>query len=640
MAKERIKYRSIGVRGFTAGDLQLSYADVQAKASMFDNINKKIDSIQQFALEQYAQDKAQEGIVYGAENAPNVEEFLKANAEDRESLLPGNKSTTFGKSARNTALSILSNQVLISSSQQFAKAEMEATKNNTSPEEYLTQLNEIIEGSTEALMDVSPEAAIKLNAQLSTKANTYYLSYSDRMIKEWNLRDQAASVGFITQSIEDVSKLIKGPNTYKDQNGEDQDLTIDMKFNIGRLNLETFLLEKNFKSDKVKTYLDLYDKAVLAAKSDFILGMTNMESFNNKEILFYHEVENGTFFGASKEVTNEMDVETNNELLIAKEIWDNASETERTKILGDLNAKISQLDGIRKIENDIVQSKSDEILLRSEVGIIKALKAGNLVEAGNFLAIIETLDASKFLTYSEMMGFDKDKIGSTTPGLVAFLEKEIFYRRISADKIFSYVGGQETIDFNNDGVMDVLSLTDAVTLSEKWATSQEADVQDAIKIAAAKILKSREPEMVAASNAYNDRLDLQLYNNVVAQLISNKLQNKDFNALTEVNRLIDETKSNALQQDLNSAFSSMEKYSEYLTERTVRINDADVTLPNFSPDLPVSDLRKWYKFIKAQEQFATIKKKQIALPSITDYAAIELLIKEIIDIKGQIDGSK
>ena len=36
-----------------------------------------------------------------------------------------------------------------------------------------------------------------------------------------------------------------------------------------------------------------------------------MESFNNKEILFYHEVENGTFFGASKEVTNEMDVETN-----------------------------------------------------------------------------------------------------------------------------------------------------------------------------------------------------------------------------------------------------------------------------------------------------------------------------------------
>lgn len=640
MAKERIKYRPIGVRGFTAGDLQLSLADVQAKASMFDNINKKLDSIQQFALEQYGEDKAQEGMVYGAENAPSVSEFLNANAEDRESLLPGNKSTTYGKSARNTALSILSNQVLITSSQQFAKAEVEATKNNTSPEEYLSQLNDIIEGSTEALMDVSPDAAIKLNAQLSTKANTYYLSYSDRMIKEWNIRDQANSVGFITQSIDEVAKLIRGPNTYTDQTGDEQDLSIDMKFNIGRVNLENFLLEKNFKADKIKTYLEKYDTAVLAAKSDFILGMTNMDDFNGKELLFYHEVENGTFFGASKEVTNDMDVETNNELLLAKEIWDNSSETERSKILGDITAKITQLNNIKTIEEDIVKSATENALLKSEVGLIKALKSGNLTEAGNFLAIIEDLDASKFLSYSEMLGFDKTKIGQTTPGLVPFLEKEIFYRRISADKIFKYVNGAEQIDFNSDGIPDLLSMTDAVTLSEKWATSQDKDVQDAIRIAAAKLLKSREPEMVAASNAYNDRLDLQLYNDVVAQLISSKLENKDFNALSEVNKLIDDTKSSKLNQDLQSALSSMEKYSEYLEERTVTINDKQVTLPTFSPDLEISDLRKWYNFIKAQEQYPKLKNKKIQLPSLTDYTAIEILINEIIDIKGQINGSK
>ena len=70
-----------------------------------------------------------------------------------------------------------------------------------------------------------------------------------------------------------------------------------------------------------------------------------------------------------------------------------------------------------------------------------------------------------------------------------------------------------------------MSLTDAVTLC-RWATSQEADVQDAIRIAAAKILKSREPEMVAASNAYNE-IDLQLYNNVVAELYQTNYQNKD-----------------------------------------------------------------------------------------------------------------
>ena len=48
---------------------------------------------------------------------------------------------------------------------------------------------------------------LQLNAQLSTKANTYYLSYSDRMIKEWNLRDTSSICKFYWgQSIEDVSR--------------------------------------------------------------------------------------------------------------------------------------------------------------------------------------------------------------------------------------------------------------------------------------------------------------------------------------------------------------------------------------------------------------------------------------------------
>ena len=166
MAKERLRYKSSTIKGFSAGELQLSFADVRQKASMFDNLNKKLDSINDFAVKQLGEQKAQEGMMYGAENAPTVKQFLDANPDEREELLPGDKITTFGKSARNTALSILSNQVLMNSQKLFSDAELNAVKNNLKPDEYMAQLNGIIEGSVEALMEVSPEAAIKLNAQL------------------------------------------------------------------------------------------------------------------------------------------------------------------------------------------------------------------------------------------------------------------------------------------------------------------------------------------------------------------------------------------------------------------------------------------------------------------------------------------
>lgn len=637
MAKERLRYKSSTIKGFSAGELQLSFADVRQKASMFDNLNKKLDSINDFAVKQLGEQKAQEGMMYGAENAPTVKQFLDANPDEREELLPGDKITTFGKSARNTALSILSNQVLMNSQKLFSDAELNAVKNNLKPDEYMAQLNGIIEGSVEALMEVSPEAAIKLNAQLSTKANTYYLSYSDRAIKEWNIADKAGSVGFITSSIDDVGKLIQGPDTYTDIEGVEQELTIDMKFNLGRQSLEKFMLEKRFKATEMKTYLDKYDKAVLAAKSDFVLSLTNLPEYNNKEYEFYKQVENGTFYGVTKTLNDdfELPMENQKELLMAKQIWENSSETEKTKILTDISSKITQLSNLKNIKENAVNAANKEALLRSEVGFIDAMKKNDLVGAGNFLAIISTLDANKYETYSKSLGYEPGKIGVSTPGLKDTLEKEIFYGRIGADEIFKYVEGKGK-DYIDDGQTDYLRLDEALELAKTWTTSQDTDVQTAISIAKAKILKSREPELLSSSQRISDRNDLRLYNQVVAEILTSKLNDKTFNASATIENLIKKTKTNQLNMEFSATMKSLTDL-QLTTFPGIVINGSTIDLPTPSKDMTVTDVKNWKSFVLTQKAINNKKKRTLQLPNHPlDYTKVITILTELETLMEQI----
>lgn len=637
MAKERLRYKSSTIKGFSAGELQLSFADVKQKASMFDNLNKKLDSISDFAIKQLGEQKAEEGMIYGAENAPSVEQFLKANPDEREELLPGNKTTTFGKSARNTALSILSNQVLMNSQKLFSDAELEAVKNNLKPDEYMKQLNGIIEGSVEALMEVSPEAAIKLNAQLSTKANTYYLSYSDRAIKDWNMADKAGSIGFITSSIDDVSKLIHGPDTYIDQKGIEQELSIDMKFAFGRQSLEKFMLEKKFKATEMKTYLEKYDTAVLAAKSDFVLSLTNLPEYNNKEYEFYKQVENGTFYGVTKTLNDdfELPMENQKELLMAKEIWEKSSETEKTKILTDISSKITQLSNLKNIQENAVNNANKEALLRSEVGFINAMKKGDLTGANNFLAIISTLDADKYETYSKSLGYEPGKIGVSTPGLKDTLEKEIFYGRIGAEEIFKYVEGKGK-DYIDDGQIDYLRLDEALELANTWTTSQDADVKTAINIAKAKILKSREPELLSSSQRISDRNDLRLYNQVVAEILTSKLNDKTFNASATIDNLIEKTKTNQLNIEFNATMKSLTDLQ--LTEFPgIIINGSTIDLPSPSKNMTVTDVKNWKSFVLTQKAINNKKKRTLQLPNHPlDYTKVITILGELETLMEQI----
>ena len=68
----------------------------------------------------------EKGKKFAAENAISLEQFLTANPTDRENLVGGNKTTTFGKAIRATHINMLAGDMAIQAQSDFMNLKIEA----------------------------------------------------------------------------------------------------------------------------------------------------------------------------------------------------------------------------------------------------------------------------------------------------------------------------------------------------------------------------------------------------------------------------------------------------------------------------------------------------------------------------------
>lgn len=181
MAINRVTYRrQVNPISFP----NVEFSQYPAQAEMFKEINQRIDTIKNFAIEAGTEEAIEKGRALGLTNPINIADFLNADPVTREKFL-STGNTALDKAFDATRINILTTDIETNSLTQLNDLTRTAnsligTDAEATPESFAALMYGVIDGSVEALQG-DPEAAISLYSSLTTKANALYKSYLDNV---------------------------------------------------------------------------------------------------------------------------------------------------------------------------------------------------------------------------------------------------------------------------------------------------------------------------------------------------------------------------------------------------------------------------------------------------------------------------
>ena len=132
-------------------------AEAQEAQRTMTVLSRSMDQMSSFFFKRAEEQAKIEGAKFGVENAPDVNTLKNAFKEgkDTSDLLEfGN--TVFGKSARESALRVLQNEVMIEGTRTINDLVFNASSNNTPPPTLQKQINASILGLSDAIRLVHP----------------------------------------------------------------------------------------------------------------------------------------------------------------------------------------------------------------------------------------------------------------------------------------------------------------------------------------------------------------------------------------------------------------------------------------------------------------------------------------------------
>ena len=279
MAKERIKYRGNLQSGAM---VNVQFPQFKVMAAGMDDLSRKLDIVNDFALKKLDKQMLDEGTKYAAENPVSVDQFLNANPAEKNKLIQGNKNTTYGQAIRVNQLNLLTSQITMKAQKDFSDLKTQAYVSNMDLETYTAQLNAIVEGYTESLLDVDGEASIVANAKLASTANTYLTSYSDKLLKDHRNMQDAIVLGYSNDTLDLIPDIIKGGaeqgfldsegNALLDQDGKEIKLTLDELLKRKKEIIEAELVANNISPEKLLQWSKDWDARVIREK-DYLAAL-------------------------------------------------------------------------------------------------------------------------------------------------------------------------------------------------------------------------------------------------------------------------------------------------------------------------------------------------------------------------------
>jgi hypothetical protein len=349
----------------------VSFAQFQEAAQAAGGMESKLDSIVRFATKEEEKVQINEAKTYAASNPISVDDYINASPTEREALVGKDKYTSYGQTVRATQLTFLSTDMSIRAQKDFMSLKIEANTSKMPLDEYENKLNAIVQGYSDAVLDVDPTAAITVKADLATKASGLYSSYSDGIVKDYKNLIDSTTIVYGDELVDTIpDEMSKGHIvTIIGQDNQPTQISIDDHINLLKNKYRLQLLSKGMKKEDFVKWEAKWDAKVIQHKKNIIFGEFVDKPENllsaTKSTKIWKEVSNGNFEGNQKlqALYNSLDEKEQAEF--------------RTTVREWKNNRIKSFEDDEKAFGIDVKTKTDEI----EIKYLQAVRGRDFVTA-------------------------------------------------------------------------------------------------------------------------------------------------------------------------------------------------------------------------------------------------------------------
>jgi hypothetical protein len=191
MARDRITLKGGMVRGFSIPNI--TFPQYDAQANLANELNRRLDTIKDFALEKGKAETLIRAADYVAGNAPSLAEFRTAGTEARQELIDSGyfegkitdkTNTLFDRAVRENQLNIIKNKMESIAKQDLdnllllEKVDLDSggTGNLANAS---ARIESTVNGLSDALVGMDGAAALELRASLAEKGDLYYKAIAE-----------------------------------------------------------------------------------------------------------------------------------------------------------------------------------------------------------------------------------------------------------------------------------------------------------------------------------------------------------------------------------------------------------------------------------------------------------------------------
>lgn len=589
MAKERKPYTGGLVRPMTVPNV--SFAQFQELATGASAMQRKLDTVVNFALKQEEAYQIKRGEEDAISNPITTNQYLDASPAEREALLGGERYTSYGKSVQATQLTLLSSEMAIKAQKDFNNLKIQAYTEGMNLDDYEANLNAIVNGYTDAIAPVNPQAAISIKSDLTTKANTFYSSYADKLLKDYKTLKDIEVINHGNDLIEMISDEFKKGHiiTVINQDNVPQQISIDDHLNIIKEKYRLQLSAEGMSKEDFLKWDAAWDAKVLQEKKNILYGEfvdtpKNLRSATNA-INTYKEVVSGNFNGNQKlqAIYNSLDEKEQAEFVKKVGTW----KTARIKAFEDEDNAL-QVD----LKKEIKTTKSK---------YYKAIREGDFTVADAIVAESENLDLELFNELSEDIRALEDSD--------YFLNEEIFESLL--DNIYDYTASEKEI--NEAADKNEISLSQKRDLIEKLNSTRDKVFKNVDKYVRNE-LGYPEPNSFQPNI---DKVAAQQYRTVANKLMEFYLDNPGISPQDIRN------KADEFVSQLNKSAATQ---AEILKQKTA------ITNSNGKYKLETGEWDYYFKNF-GEEGFTNVNDTYLSTP-----AGVDSLIRELEELKELEDG--
>tara|TARA_R100000655_G_scaffold18204_1_gene38235 strand:- start:7685 stop:9628 length:1944 start_codon:yes stop_codon:yes gene_type:complete len=508
-------YRKLGIQGFSVPST--SFAGLKEQAGMFNDLNQKIGAVVSYANDQISAEQKIKGQEYAVGNPITLDQYFNANPSEIAKQIEargGDDRTVKGQAIKATLIELLSTDLLLEANSHLGKIYDDAVLNNVTLEEFENKLNSAIDGYYQSIITVSPEAGLKVKADLGIKGNTYYRNYSNKLLDEALVAKQAGILSGSYEEIKYIPEIIRaGDLEVQLDDGSTATFNIDTQLDSYKLKIVNNMIANQFNETQVKAFQSSWDTAVIKGKQNFLEDIQRDFYPDEKGMDFLYLVQE-EFLG----INDMEDGPAKQQLLQAKYIFDSLEDKETIykNIMNQINAhqtRVGIIEGeIDKAEADILNKKTLEFSIAVVNGDMN--KAEEVIE---FLAknpvYADTVDTLlKAIQSVDAVGFD-------TPNLESKIRQKITVGSVNVFDIYAY-----TDENNPEGT---LKLSTANKLVEEAKASNTKNIKKAMLIVKATIKNMPQDVQDSKNWSTENRIAMQLYERIHQSLLLEQMQYED-----------------------------------------------------------------------------------------------------------------